>query len=127
MKDGNAGDEELDPLDFDDSDEWHEDQKAGRRESLEWLAERGLCSLSDAIEYFESQSVPASKYARITRNYVPVYHEDLLLPVRFTVCKPEEYPLLEIWQRGYGPNISHCFAVVTSAQRYGLGVRTLYQ
>lgn len=56
--------------------------------------------------------MPASEYARITCNYVPVYHEDLLLPMRFTVCRPEEYPLLEIWQHGYGPNTSHGFAVV---------------
>ena len=46
--------------------------KPTTREQLQWLADRGLCSWSEAVEYFAGPLVPQPEYKRITRNYGPV-------------------------------------------------------
>jgi hypothetical protein len=99
------GQEDL--FDIDESEEFGEIDKAYRREELQWLADRGLCSWSEAVEYFAGPFVPQPEYERITRNYV-----DEGPGARFTVCRPDERPLLEIWKCGHGPNSSQGWAVV---------------
>lgn len=109
---GSFDDGQEDLFDLDESEEFDEIDEAYRREQLQWLADRGLCALSDALEYFKGQSAPASEYARITRNYLPIYSEDRLGSARFTVCRADENPILEIWERGCGPNGSEGLAVI---------------
>ena len=65
-----------------ESEEFDEIHKAYRREELQWLADRGLCSWSEAVEYFAGPLVPRPEYERITRNYAPVNSG-----ARFTVCQ----------------------------------------
>ncbi len=67
----------------------------------------GLCSWCEAVEYFAGPLVPQPEYERITRNYVPVNRGS-----KFTVCRQNEYPLLEIWKCGHAPNISEGWAVI---------------
>ena len=55
-----------------ESDEFDPLDKAYRREQLQWLADRGLCSWSEAVEFFAGQLVPPAEYTRVTRNYAPV-------------------------------------------------------
>jgi hypothetical protein len=93
IDDGGAGrldDGQEDLFDLDpESEEFDEIDKAYRREQLQWLADRGLCSWSEAVEYFAGPFVPQPEYERVMRNYAPVN-----CGARFTVCRPNERPLL---------------------------------
>jgi hypothetical protein len=82
------GQEELFDLDP-EPEEFDEIDKAYRGEELQWLADRGLCSWSEAVEYFGGPFVPQPEYERVMRNYAPVN-----CGARFTVCRPNERPLL---------------------------------
>jgi hypothetical protein len=95
------GQDDLFDLDPESEEEFDEIDKAYRREQLQWLADRGLCSWSEAVEYFAGPFVPQPEYERVMRNYAPVN-----CGARFTVCRPNERPLLEIWKCGHGPNSS---------------------
>lgn len=83
LDDGQEESFDLDP----EPEEFDEIDKAYRRAQLQWLADRGLCSWSEAVEYFAGPLVPQPEYERITRNYAPVNSGG-----RFTVCRPDEYP-----------------------------------
>jgi hypothetical protein len=63
--------------------------------------------------------VPQPEYKRVTRNYV----EESRLGLdtcRFTVCRPNERPLLEIWNYGHGPNSSQGWAVIHADETHYL-------
>jgi hypothetical protein len=68
-----------------ESDEFDPLDKAYRREQLQWLADRGLYSWSEAVEFSPANS------------YRPQSTRGLLATMpsrfgRFTVCRPDEYP-----------------------------------
>lgn len=81
-----------------------------RPRELEWLARRGLCDPETAAEYVGRKllSQEAFRQARqeceqATANYASAHYPQFL--DKFTVRKPDEYPLLEIWHLGLGPNV----------------------
>jgi hypothetical protein len=70
--------------------------------------ERGLCDPETAAEYVgrkllssEAFAQARKEYQGATANYAPPYHAG------FTLRKPDERALLEIWHIGYGPNVSY--------------------
>jgi hypothetical protein len=52
LDDGQEESFDLDP----EPEEFDEIDKAYRREQLQWLADRGLCSWSEAVEYLRARS-----------------------------------------------------------------------
>ena len=83
-----------------------------RNRWLPWLLERGLCDPETAAEYVgrkllspEAFAQARKEYQRATANYAPPYHAG------FTLRKPDERALLEIWHIGYGPNVSYGLCV----------------
>ena len=108
------GQEELFDLDPEE-EEFDEIDKAYRGEELQWLADRGLCSWSEAVEYFAGPFVPQPEYERVMRNYAPVN-----CGARFTVCGPNERSLLEVLKCGHGPNSSEGWAVVHAGESHYL-------
>ena len=88
-----------------------------RPRELEWLACRGLCDPETAAEYVGRKllSQEAFRQARqeceqATANYASAHYPQFL--DKFTVRKPDEYPPLEIWHLGLGPNVSDGYCVV---------------
>jgi hypothetical protein len=88
------------------------DYPDSRPKRLEWLASRGLCNPETAAEYVgrkllshEVFAQARNEYERVTVNYAPVHYPRFL--GKFTMRKPDEYPLLEIWHLGLGPNVSY--------------------
>ena len=80
-----------------------------------WLLERGLCDPETAAEYVgrkllspEAFAQARKEYQRATANYAPAHHAG------FTLRKPNECALLEIWHIGYGPNITYGLCVADS-------------
>jgi hypothetical protein len=71
-----------------------------------------LCDPESAAEYVgrkllskETFAQARKEYQRATANYAPPYHAS------FTLRKPNERALLEIWHIGYGPNVSYGLCV----------------
>jgi hypothetical protein len=88
-----------------------------RPRELEWLASRGLCDPQTAAEYVgrkllsrEAFAQACQEYQHATANYASAHPPEFL--GKFTVRKPNEYPLLEIWHLGLGPNFSDGYCVV---------------
>jgi hypothetical protein len=82
-----------------------------RPRELQWLVSRGLRDPQTAAEYVgrkllskEAFAQARKEYQRATANYASAHCPEFL--GKFTVRKPDEYPLLEIWHLGLGPNIS---------------------
>jgi hypothetical protein len=96
----------------------HQDEYPfARPRELEWLASRGFCDPQTASEYvgrklFSRQVFAQARkeYQRATANYASAHYPESL--GKFTVRKPDEYPLLEIWHLGLGPNVSDDYCVV---------------
>jgi hypothetical protein len=109
------GKDDLFDLDPESEEEFDEIDKTYRREELQWLADRGLCSWSEAVEYFTGPFVPQPEYERVMRNYVEEGPG-----ARFTIRRPNERPLLEIWKCGHGPNSSQGWAVVYAGETHYL-------
>ena len=86
-----------------------------RNRWLPWLLERVLCDPETAAEYVgrklllpDAIAQARKQYQRATANYAPAHHAG------FTLRKPNESALLEIWHIGYGPNITYGLCVADS-------------
>ena len=91
------------------------DDSFSRNRWLPWLLERGLCDPETAAEYIghkllspEAFAQARKEYQRATANYAPAHHAG------FTLRKPNECSLLEIWHIGFGPNITYGLCVADS-------------
>jgi hypothetical protein len=89
-----------------------DDDPFSRPRQLEWLASRGLCDPQTGAKYVSrkllSQEVFArarKEFERATANYASTYHAG------FTLRKPDERHLLNIWPIGFAPNISYGMCV----------------
>jgi hypothetical protein len=94
---------------------YQDDDPISRAKYLEWLATRGMCDPKSAAEYVgrkllnqELFMCACQEFERATASRAYADHSD-----KFTIHKPDEYPLLEIWYRGFGPNDS--FAVLVAS------------
>jgi hypothetical protein len=101
-----------------------DDYPDSRPRALEWLASRGLCDPQMGAEYVgrkllsqEAFAQARKEYVRATCNYASVHYPEYI--GRFTVRKPNEYPLLEIWHLGLGPNISYGYCVAARPRVLG--------
>ena len=90
---GRLDDGQEDLFDLDpESEEFDEIDKAYRREQLQWLADRGLCSWSEAVEYFAGPFVRArDAELRSSELWRPIHR----LPARRTTATGN----LEMWSR----------------------------